>query len=224
MTAVQVNAITTYIVGRLEVKTAGDLVMAGELNINSIALFRSGQSIDMSASTRPFSDFGPIVIGGAGADVIIGSVRRDGFSGQDGVDELHGWAANDALTGGAGADLMYGGADQDRFAFSFTTDTAAGAANRDVIFDLQVAPGGTASFIDRLSLAFIDASVSGVGDQAFALIRTQGFTAEGQLRATRMNPTHTLIAMNAAGTGGAEMQIVLKNFMATDISASDYLA
>ena len=41
---------------------------------------------------------------------------------------------------------------------------------------------------------------------------------------TPTNPTDTLIAMNAAGAGGVEMQVVLKNFMATDFTASDYLA
>ena len=223
MTAGQVNGVANYQTGRLEVMTAGALVMTGDLFMTSITLFSGGQSLDLSASTKPFSDFGPAVIGGLGDDVVIGSARRDSFAGAGGADDLQGGAANDTLVGGAGADRLTGGADQDTFTFNFASDSAAGQANRDVITDFQVAAGNGATFVDKLVFSLIDASAAGPGNEAFAFIGTNAFTAEAQLRVTQMTATDTLIELNTTGTGGADMQIVLLNFQASTFTTADFI-
>ena len=103
----------TLAFGRVEIKSAGNIALDGDLFVTSFTLFSGGQQIDLSASTRPFSDFGPAVFGGAGSDTMIGSDRRDSFVGQDGNDSLFGGIGRDTMSGGLGSDLLQGGGDDD---------------------------------------------------------------------------------------------------------------
>ena len=187
---------------------------------------------------KPFSDFGPAVIGGAGNDWIIGSVRRDSFSGgagddsqsggagndavqgQDGSDTLRGGAGDDVLSGGLGVDQMAGGAGADSFSYFATGESGVGA--RDVITDFTVAAGAGMAFVDRLNLSFIDAKVGVVGNDAFVFVGGAAFTAEGQIRAFRHGAV-TIVQANTTGAGGAEMELVLQGFTAVDLSAADFV-
>ena len=237
VTAAQFNMFDDFTLsGFVQVGTAGDLVAIGAMFLTQIRLFDGGQKIDLSASLKPFSDFGPAVIGGAGNDWIIGSVRRDSFSGgagddsqsggagndavqgQDGSDTLRGGAGDDVLCGGLGVDQMAGGAGADSFSYFATGESAVAA--RDVITDFTVDAGAGTAFVDRLNLSFIDAKAGVVGNDAFVFVGGAAFTAEGQIRAFRHGAV-TIVQANTTGAGGAEMEFVLQGFSGTDLSAAD---
>ena len=84
MTAAQVNGVTNFNTYKISIKTAGNIVIAGNPNLTEIRLFDGGQSIDLSASVRPLSNLGPRVVGGSGDDLMIGSLRLDDFLGGGG--------------------------------------------------------------------------------------------------------------------------------------------
>jgi serralysin len=108
-----------------------------------------------------------ILIGGSGSDTLLGGAGNDALRGDGG---------NDILNGGAGADRMTGGSGSDRFVWSAMEDLGTLALG-DVITDFR-------SGQDKLDLSAIDANLGVAGNQAFALLATQGanFTAAGQLR------------------------------------------
>jgi Ca2+-binding RTX toxin-like protein len=130
--------------------------------------------------------------GGSGSDVLFGRTGNDHLSGGDG---------NDRLTGGAGQDSLAGGAGQDNFVYTSKLDSKPGAGNRDQIADFLK---GT----DKIDLAAVDGNDGVSGNQALAWRGTQSFNAAGQARYYHADG-NTVVEVNTAGSGGAEMEIVL---------------
>ncbi|MEH2062948.1 MAG: hypothetical protein V7K50_11780 [Nostoc sp.] len=144
------------------------------------------------------------LFGGAGNDVIVGSVYGDLLVGDDffggvgGNDYLAGGAGdgNDALYGGAGNDTLDGGAGPDKLIGDVGTDSLIGGAGNDLFLFYSVSdsqPGLSRDIIkdfvgngnlpgDRIDISNIDANTTIKGDQAFTYIGTRGFTAPGQIR------------------------------------------
>ena len=239
MTAAQVNAITNFNSYKITIMTAGDIVMSGNPNLTEIRLFEGGQSIDLSASVRPSSNLGPRVVGGNGDDFLMGSSRLDDFlggAGNDtliggfgadvltagaGNDSLYGGEHNDFLTGDAGVDFMSGGAGRDIFDFNAMTDSGNAVGTRDVITDFQVDPNTSTAFVDRFDLSTIDAKASTLTNDMFTFIGSAAFFAEGQVRAIQ-NGANTLLLFNTSGSGGAEMTVVIGNFIAASLTSDDF--
>ena len=220
VTAGQFNMFDDYTLnGFVQVVTSGDLVANGDLFITEIKLFTGGQKIDLSASTKPFSDFGPRVTGGAGADTMVGSARGDYFTGDAGNDTMRGGAGADGLVGGLGADRLTGGTGADTFVFGVVADSTV--ALRDVITDFTVNAAAGVAFIDKLNLSLIDAKAGTVANDAFTFVGGAAFSAVGQVRAVQSG-ADTLVQVNTAGAGGAEMVVVLQGFQATSLTAADF--
>ena len=241
LTAGQFNSITDFNITRyIRIASVGDLVAHGQMFMTEIKLFDGGQKIDLSGSTKPFSDFGPFVTGGAGNDVMIGSARRDSFTGGAGDDSLSSGAGNDTLTGldgndtlfgslgddllngGLGVDRETGGAGADSFTFYTAADSGVGAGARDILADFTVNPLAGTAFVDRLNLSVIDAKAGTATNDAFVYIGQAAFTAEGQIRAVQM-AGDTLVQVNTAGPGVADMEIVLHGFTATQLTNADFV-
>ena len=72
--------------------------------------------------------------GGAGDDVITGSLGADTINGGDGADNLSGSAGNDTITGGAGMDTISGGGGDDSLRGSLDSDTLDGDNGNDILF------------------------------------------------------------------------------------------
>jgi len=203
-----------------------------------VDLADGGQRFDMSASTRAFSDFGPRVFGGDGNDIITGSSRRDALIGGNGKDALVGNAGDDQLAGGgnkdvlnggnnndilagdAGADSLTGGNGNDAFDFNLIADSGKTATTRDVIADFTVDASSGAAFIDRLDFSTIDAKAGTVINDAFSFIGGAAFSAEGQIRAIQQG-ANTLVQVNTAGNGGADMVVLLANFTVGNLTDAD---
>ncbi len=147
------------------------------------------------------------LIGGADADTIFGDGGKDTLKGDDGADNL---------TGGNGVDTLRGGNDADIFDYNATTESGFGAANRDRIVDFTQAQG------DKIDVSDIDGQTSNGGSVAFTFIGNAAFTAEGQIRAFQVNPSTTVVQFNTTGNSGAEMEIVLNNFIAANLLQSDF--
>ena len=138
------------------------------------------------------------LFGGAGGDGLSGGAGNDRLWGESGGDTLGGGGGIDILTGGTGQDRLTGGSAGDRFDFNAVNDSAKTAADADLIADLGLG--------DRIDLKTIDAQAGTGGNQAFAFIGDEAFSAEGQVRVTE-TATHSIVAINTAGIGGAEMVI-----------------
>lgn len=241
LTGAQMNDLTNFDLnlGRIEIKTADTIVLDGNCSLASITLFEGGQSIDLSASTRLLSDFGPSVFGGKGIDNIIGSDRRDTLSGGGRGDVLDGRSGNDTLAGGNGEDqiqggdgddvikgggafdLMHGGLGKDIFDYDAVSDSLDVVGERDGIVDFVVTGGLSTSFTDRFDFSTIDAKAGGLSNDTFDFIGVEEFTAEGQVRAVQVG-ADTYIELNISGTSGAEMSIFLANFTATWFTEYDF--
>lgn len=121
------------------------------------------------------------------------------------------------LDGGGGEDTLNGGGD--RFVYGAIGDSAFGTTTRDTITDFAV----TGSLRDLIDLPAVDAIESTPGiDDAFAFIGTAGFNAEGQIRVSQSG-LNAIIHINTSGTRDSEMQIVLKDSTATDLTAADFV-
>jgi Ca2+-binding RTX toxin-like protein len=148
------------------------------------------------------TNFGDFLAGNGGANGLSGSGGNDSIEGKGGNDKLSGGTGTDDLDGGSGVDKLTGGADADLFQYFGTSDSGVGLGKRDVITDFSHAQG------DKIELRFMDARVGTSGDQAFDFIGSDGFTAEGQVRAF-VEGDHTVVALNTSGSGGSEAQIEL---------------
>jgi Ca2+-binding RTX toxin-like protein len=156
-----------------------------------------------------------------GDDVLIGRGGNDRAVGGAGRDTLYGDAGNDTLEGGLGKDNMSGGLGSDRFDFNALEESAAGS-QRDAIRDFTVNPAGGGGYVDRIEVEAIDAKAGVMGDQAFTFIGGADFTGEGQIRVLQSG-VHTIVQFNTSGTGGAEMEVLLADFIATNLSAADFI-
>jgi Ca2+-binding RTX toxin-like protein len=144
---------------------------------------------------------GDYLAGSSGANALSGGGGNDSIDGEGGNDKLSGGTGTDDLDGGSGVDKLTGGADADEFQYFGTGDSGVGLGNRDVITDFQRG-------VDVIDLHFLDAKAGTSGEQAFAFIGSDGFTAEGQVRAF-VEGDHTVVALNTSGSGGSEAQIEL---------------
>ncbi len=147
---------------------------------------------------------------------ITGSAFNDTFTGNSGANVLHGGDGDDRLNGGSGQDQLTGGGGNDTFVFLSTTHSGVGETLRDSITDFTLS--------DVIDLSSIDAQESSSStDEDFIFIGLTTFNGEGQIRVSQVG-ADTVVHMNTSGNGGAEMQIVLLNFIhATNLTASDFL-
>ena len=159
------------------------------------------------------SDSGHDLISGANsAEYFYGYKGNDRLGGRGGNDLLAGGDGDDTLNGGDGRDTLIGGAGIDNFDFNAITESTA--LLPDVITDFVHG-------VDKLDLSTIDASASGIGDQAFSFIGAAAFTAEAQARAFSSGGI-TILELNTAGVSGAEMVIRLTGAVA--LSLGDFIA
>ncbi|UIJ81773.1 calcium-binding protein [Rhizobium leguminosarum] len=107
-----------------------------------------GGGVFISGGTATSDDVGEAwvssvenIIGGAGADIVVGDLNDNSIEGRGGIDRLYGRSGNDMLTGGLGDDYLEGGIGNDTYKFNF-------GDGHDTIYDK-----GTASTdIDVLAL------------------------------------------------------------------------
>ncbi|MFC3079842.1 Ig-like domain-containing protein [Phenylobacterium terrae] len=147
--------------------------------------------------------------GGRGRDTLEGGSGADTLSGGLGDDRLVGDSADDRLVGGSGADTLLGGAGGDRFVFETLADFDP--AGRDWIADFRQP--------DRIDLSAIDAQTDLAGDQAFAFIGSDAFTAAGQLRAVRDGALQ-IVSGDVDGDGQADFSFQVS---AARLGAGDFL-
>jgi Ca2+-binding RTX toxin-like protein len=164
------------------------------------------------------------LIGTAGADYILGLAGADRLDGRTGFDLLSGGLGDDVILGGKGGDKILGGLGRDdlsggegrdRFVFREILESAVGNA-RDFIRDFNTQEG------DRINLTGIDAKASTTGDDAFTFIGEAAFTGEGQIR-TIQSGSDTIIRLNMSSVGGADMDILVRNFTAATFGAEDFI-
>lgn len=179
---------------------------------------------------------GGIVFGEAGNDLLSGSDERDIMFGGDGNDTLNGGNGADFLIGGAGSDTIHSGGDnsgnfyytdelqgdggkdflygdlgRDVFVYWGVSDSAPGAAARDVIYDFT-------QRADDILLA-MDANADTDEQEDFVFIGTDAFSGEaGELRYEVSNG-NTFVTGDVNGDGVADFEIELVgeiNLMASD--------
>ena len=154
-----------------------------------------------------------LIQGADGNDVLNGGGGDDFLSAGIGNDLLKGDTGKDLLIGSRGADKLTGGSGADTFRFFSTNDGGVGAANRDVINDFK-------HTVDKIDLHFVDANIGATGNQDFAFIGGNNFSAAGQVRVVSEGD-HTVVQINTAGTGVAEMEIQIAGH--PTVSAADFI-
>ncbi len=154
------------------------------------------------------------VRGSGGADIIEGNGGKDALYGGSGADRIRGGAGADEISGGTEIDVLSGGAGSDDFNFTSLTHSGVTSTTRDAITDFKFD-------VDDIDVSVIDAMVHGSGHK-FSFVGAAAFTSEGQIRATQSG-AHTIVSFNTDGSGGAEMQIVLRNVLATNLDAGDFI-
>ena len=73
------------------------------------------------------------MIGGHGADDLIGSTGHDSLFGGTSSDTLVGSSGDDTLDGGGGADSMVGGDNDNYYTVDDSGDTVVGGSDKDVV-------------------------------------------------------------------------------------------
>jgi Ca2+-binding RTX toxin-like protein len=125
--------------------------------------------------------------------------------GGGGHDTLTGGDGNDVILGGRGADGVTGGAGADTFRYDAALDSVAGLP--DTIGDFQTG-------LDRIDLGRIDANTHSDGDQAFAWIGSNAFSARGAASAGELRVFdengYQRIEGDTDGDGFADLVIVLQ--------------
>ena len=155
------------------------------------------------------------ILGGDGNDTVHGGAQNDTIRGGADNDSLYGGGQDDVIDGGAGRDRMAGGAGADVFEFNATSESGSVTMGRDLITDFT--PGE-----DVIDLETIDAQTSVLGNQAFTLIGSSPFTAEGQIRLVQ-GSGGVIVYVNTTGTDGAEMSFRLAHLQVADLQASDFI-
>ena len=150
-----------------------------------------GVIVDLAAGTASGQEIGN--------DVII---NVENVIGGRGADSLIGNALANALTGGRGKDRLEGGAGADIFDFDHKLDSKTGG-QRDIITDFERG-------LDHIDLSTIDA-VKGAGDQAFKWIGKKDFTGTaGELHFVKKGSS-ILVEGDIDGNGKADFQIQLND-------------
>jgi Ca2+-binding RTX toxin-like protein len=110
----------------------------------------------------------------AGDDYLYGDAGNDRLLGGNGNDKLYGGNGSDLLIGGLGIDRLDGEGEADTFRFESIVESPYSA--RDTIIAFSGAAG------DRIDVSAVDANTLVSGNQAFAFIGSNPFTAAGQVR------------------------------------------
>ena len=161
--------------------------------------------------------------GGKGDDYLDGGKDNDHVHGGDGADRIHGRDGNDRLYGGDGDDVIAGGLGGDRLAGNGGSDIfkyasiAESTPDRADLIECFASGGAGGDLIDLIA---VDAQAGTFGNQAFSFIGAAAFSAEGRIRAV-ISGGHTLIEVNTAGMGEAEMLIELDRIVT--ITAEDFI-
>ncbi len=164
-----------------------------DINLDSVVhLGKAAQTAHIAAVAADDTVTGfENVVGGDGADTIIGS---------NGKNVLNGGANADTLAGLKGADLLTGGDGNDSFHYLALSDSGLKAATRDVIADFVQGQ-------DAFDFTGLEAALS----ISIGFIDTQAFhhngTAEMRYGASGGD---TLVVLDANGDGKADLSILLK--------------
>jgi serralysin len=155
--------------------------------------------------------------GGQYNDRFDGYGGADTFSGLAGNDTINGGDGDDEIAGGAARDFLWGNAGADDFNYADLADSGPSSGARDRIYDF-------AAGSDDIDVSAIDASAAAAGNNAFTqFIGAAAFSGEGQVR-WYQSGADTVIEFNTAGASGAEMQIQLNAFTASNLTAGDFIA
>lgn len=184
--------------------TSGHLNGAVALGDGDDSLTNAGTikgDVDMGAGDDSFDShagkLAGMVLGGLGADVIVGSDRGETIHGDD-FDGSAGAGGDDIITGGGGADNLTGGDGSDTFVYAALSDSTS--VVHDLIADLE----GT----DVIDLSAIDA-IAGGSDDAFHIVGGDGFTGSpGELVVSYdLSTGVTTISGDVDGDGVADLVI-----------------
>jgi glucose/arabinose dehydrogenase len=122
------------------------------------------------------SAFNDVLRGASGDERLRGGAGNDSLSGRGGDDRLYGDAGRDTLLGSAGKDWLSGGPGGDVFRWQSIGAVGSDPSRADLVRDFSH------SARDRLDMSRIDANALRSGNQAFAFIGKDDFTAAGQVR------------------------------------------
>ncbi|PYF09241.1 hemolysin type calcium-binding protein [Rhodobacter viridis] len=131
-----------------------------------------------------------------------GNALNNALTGTAGDNTLSGDAGADTLLGGLGQDTLDAGADasSDVFQFTAVADSASGAADRVLNFNIAQ---------DRLDLSDVDADARDSGNQSFSFLGTAAFTGTaGELRVSQSGGM-TYVQGDTDGDGTADLVIEL---------------
>lgn len=167
------------------IDNAADVVVEGadggrDLIMSSVSIGSLAANVEdllllgTSALNGSGNELNNTMTGNTAANKLSGFAGDDVLAGGSGNDSLNGGDGNDVLNGGLGKDTMTGGTGADRFVFANIAESRKGTAG-DIIGDFETG-------IDKIDLSLIDASTLVAGDQAFAYVGSDVFTAAGQLR------------------------------------------
>ncbi|BCX17420.1 MAG: hypothetical protein KatS3mg117_1102 [Geminicoccaceae bacterium] len=140
-----------------------------------------------------------VVLGGRGADRLVGNDQANRLGGGAGADRLEGGAGNDILDGGAGLDLVDGGAGDDRIFVSRGFDAIRGGAGTDT----AVLPGDPGDFRIRV-----------LGDTA--IVRERGVGQLAILRDVELLEFADGSTVPIAEAAGAPGRVRLDGLIASD--------
>ena len=176
------------------------------------------------------TDFGNLIFGGFGNDIVDGGAGNDKLFGEAGNDFMKGGGSNDVVDGGTGDDTLLGGGGNDRLAGAQGLDTLTGNlgsdtfvlkstfANRDTITDFNPVD-------DTLE---ISAAEFGAGLAAGALpaarfvSNTTGLAGDANDRFIYNSDTGELFFdSNGTGAGGSRLIATFSNHAA--LTAADIL-
>jgi hypothetical protein len=134
------------------------------------------------------------ILGTSGNDNLRGGDGPDLINGRQGSDRVDGGGGDDKLFIGPGVDALSGGAGADTF------KVLPGNTEVDLLIDFNIRDG------DRIDISAIDANPQVKGNQAFAFIGEDEFTAPGQVRIAANG--HVKFNIDA-GEGGHVPAIIL---------------
>ena len=159
-------------------------------------------------------DGGDYILGLDGSDTMDGGGGADLLSGGKGNDRIQGGNGVDVLSGGLGGDVLKGGGASDTFHYGAVRESLAGG-DADEVHGFETAS-------DLIDVSNIDAEAGRAKNQSFDIIGSGGFNDEGQVRVIQIGDD-TLLLFNTKGSGGAEMEILLRNVNAASIDAGNFI-